>query len=81
MRQFDDQKRTTVYKERCSAGKMAKSGKQYSPRELKMIACDKDFRACIYSIGFEWLLKHSQERVPVDLAREFFSTFLIGKHH
>ena len=75
MRQFDDQKRTTVYKERCSAGKMAKSGKQYSPRELKMIACDEDFRACIYSIGFEWLLKHSQERVPVDLAREFFSTF------
>ena len=28
MRQFDDQKRATVYKERCSAGKMAKSGKR-----------------------------------------------------
>ena len=27
MRQFDDQKRATVYKERCSTGKMAKSGK------------------------------------------------------
>ena len=75
MRQFDDQKRIAVYKERCSVGKMVKSGKQYSSRELKMIACDKEFRACIQSIGFEWLLQHSQERVPVDLAREFFSTF------
>ena len=27
MRHFDDQKQATVYKERCSAGKMAKSGK------------------------------------------------------
>ena len=64
-----------MYKERCSAGKMAKSGKQYSSRELMTIACDENFHACIYSIVFEWLLRHSQEKVPVNLAREFFSTF------
>ena len=75
MRRFDDQKRAATYKERCSPGKMAKSGKQYSSKELKMIACDEEFRACIYAIGFEWLLKHIQTKVPVDLAREFFSTF------
>ena len=75
MRSFNDQKRATAYKERCSAGKMAKSGKQYNPKELRMFACDEDFRACIYAIGFEWLLKHNQAKVPVDLAQEFFSTF------
>ena len=75
MRRFDDQKRAATYKERCSAGKMEKSGKQYSSKELKMIECDKEFRACIFAIRFEWLLKHSQAKVPVDLAREFFSTF------
>ena len=74
-KRFDDQKRAATYKERCSAGKMAKSGKQYIPEELKMIECDEKFRACIYAIGFEWLLKHSQAKVPVDLARGFFSTF------
>ena len=75
MGRFDDQKRAATYKERCNAGKMAKSGKQYSSKELKMIECDEEFHACIHTIGFEWLLKHSQAKVPVDLAREFFSTF------
>ena len=52
MRRFDDQKRAATYKERCSAGKMAKSGKQYSSEELKIIDSDEEFRACIYAIGF-----------------------------
>ena len=75
MKRFDDQKRAATYKERCSAWKMAKPGKQYSPEELKIIDSDEEFRACIYAIGFEWLLKHSTAEVPVDLAREVFSTF------
>ena len=75
MIRFDDKKRAATYKERCSARKMAKSGKQYNSKKLKMIACDEGFHACTYAIGFEWLLKHSQTKVSVDLAREFFTTF------
>ena len=48
-------KRAATYKERCNAGKMTKSGKQYSPEELETIDSDEEFRACIYAIGFEFI--------------------------
>lgn len=54
---------------------MAKSGKRSDLEALREIGSDEEFLAYNRDIGFEWLLDHSTTKVPVALAKEFFSTF------
>ncbi|XP_042049934.1 uncharacterized protein LOC121795463 [Salvia splendens] len=75
MGKFEDPKRTAIYAEKSVVGKYAKSGKMYDSAELKGISSNDEFRGYIGAIGFDWLLKHSTIEVPIDVAREFFSTF------
>ena len=75
MSKFNDSKRTQTYKDRSAVGKLAKSGKRYDRDSLREIECEEEFLGHIKGIGFEWLLNHSEQEVPVEAAREFFSTF------
>ncbi|XP_042023070.1 uncharacterized protein LOC121770403 [Salvia splendens] len=75
MRKFTDPKRTAIYKEKSAVEKYAKFRKMYDSAELKEISSNDEFQSYIDAIGFDWLLKHSTSEVPIDLAREFFSTF------
>ena len=75
MAKFNDSRRAQTHKDRSAVGKLAKSGKRYDPDSLKQIESEEEFLDHIRDIGFEWLLKHNEQEVPVDAAREFFSTF------
>ena len=75
MSKFNDSKRTQTYKDRSAVGKLAKSGKRYDRDSLREVECEEEFLGHIKGIGFEWLLNHSEQEVPVEAAREFFSTF------
>ena len=56
-------------------GKLAKSGKRFDLKSLEHIESEEEFLSFIKDIGFEWLLNHSNQEVPLIATREFFSTF------
>ncbi|XP_047949327.1 FK506-binding protein 5-like [Salvia hispanica] len=75
MVQFEDPKLQQACDGRAANGKSAKSGKKLCLSDLRDLGVEKKFISYFKSIGFEWLLNHCEEKVPVALAKEFFTSF------
>ncbi|XP_047949035.1 ribosomal biogenesis protein LAS1L-like [Salvia hispanica] len=69
MVQFEDPKLQRACDGRAANGKSAKSGKKLCLSDLRDLGVEKKFISYFKSIGFEWLLNHSEEEVPVALAK------------
>ena len=75
MVQFEDPKLQKACDGRATNGKSAKSGKKLCLSDLEELGVGKKFISYFKSIGFEWILNHSNAEVPVALAKEFFTSF------
>ena len=75
MVQFEDPKLQKACDGRAANGMSVKSRKKLCLSDLRDLGVEKKFISYFKSIGFEWLLNHIEEEVPVALAKEFFTSF------